>query len=195
MKDYYGLTENFPFQQLVTHSKIQKKLSFVSKGVFNLLKSDCRNQLKIMNVGVKLFSINKKTLDSTGQETCLYRVCQDGLIYIIPFMRKRVFYCGKNLLTKIIKSVDLRHADIEDIELKGILDNLPSGCVVLISLKDYDNNLKVSQGEVQEMTYTNYLEFLKEKYEDSLCCYNSAVRISTMINKEHQHVFNLKYDL
>ena len=62
-------------------------------------------------------------------------------------------------------------------------------------MKDYDNNLKVSQGEVQEMTYTNYLEFLKEKYEDSLCCYNSAVRISTMINKEHQHVFNLKYDL
>lgn len=196
IQNYYGLN-NFPFEQLVTHSKIQKRINFVSKGVFQLLKSDSRNQIKIMAVGVKLFSINKKTVDSIGQEQCLYRVCQDGLSYVIPFMRKRVYFCGRRLFTDLIKAVDIKHTDFgEDNEdLKNLLQNISTGCVVLILLKNTEKEIKYTHEQIFNMTYEEYLAFLKENYQDALCCYNSPIRISTMINKEHQHVFNLKYNL
>ena len=194
IKDYYGLSSEFPFEQLVTHSKIQKKLSFVSKGVYNLLKHDNRNQLKIMAVGVKLFSINKKTMDKSGQvEHCLYRVCQDGLMYAIPFMRKRVYFCDKDLFINMIQGVDVRHSDLPG-ELKDLLDNLSTGCVVLILLKDFDTQIFKHQ-HIYDLDKDAYLKFLREKYLDAICCYNSAVRLSSMINKEHQHVFNIKYNL
>jgi hypothetical protein len=38
-------------------------------------------------------------------------------------------------------------------------------------------------------------ERCKENYKDAVTCYISAVRLSTMINKEHQHVFNLKFKI
>lgn len=194
IKEYYGFDNEFPFEQLVTHSKIQKKLNFVSKGVYNLLKYDNRNQLKIMAVGVKLFSINKKTLDKTGQECCVYRVCQDGLMYVIPFMRKRVYFCGKELFIQLIKGVDVRHSELPSQELRILLDNLSSGCLVMILLKNFETQ-NFSHEKIFAMDKETYLKFLRENYEDSICCYNSAVRLSSMINKEHQHVFNLKYNL
>jgi hypothetical protein len=147
-----------------------------------------------MAVGVKLFSINKKTLDKTGQEQCLYRVCQDGLMYVIPFMRKRVYFCGKDLFLQLIKGVDVRHSDLQSEELRNILDNLSSGCVVMILLKNF-NIINFSHNEIFDLDKESYLKFLRENYEDAICCYNSAVRLSSMINKEHQHVFNMKYDL
>lgn len=194
IKEYYGLSNEFPFEQLITHSKIQKKLSFVSKGVYNLLQHDNRNQLKIMACGVKLFSINKKTLDKSGQiEHCLYRVCQDGLMYAIPFMRKRVYFCGKELFLQLIKGVDVRHSDLPG-ELKGLLDSPSSGCVVMILLKDFELET-FKHADVFGMDKECYLKFLRENYLDAICCYNSAVRLSSMINKEHQHVFYMKYNL
>ncbi len=147
-----------------------------------------------MAVGVKLFSINKKTLDKSGQtEHCLYRVCQDGLSYVVPFMRKRVYFCGKDLFVKLIRGVDVRHSELTG-ELKDLLNGLSSGCVVMILLKDF-NELNFKHAEVFGMDKDAYLKFLRENYLDAICCYNSQVRLSSMINKEHQHVFNIKYDL
>ena len=40
-----------------------------------------------------------------------------------------------------------------------------------------------------------YLQFLRENFIDAICCYTSAVRLSTMLNEDHQHVYNLKYDI
>jgi len=40
-----------------------------------------------------------------------------------------------------------------------------------------------------------YLKFLKDFYDDSVCCFNTRAKISTQISKEHHHVFNLKFDI
>lgn len=62
LKNYYGLNSKFPFDQLITQSQIAKKINFVSRGVYELLLADKRGQLKLINLGVKLFSFNKKKL-------------------------------------------------------------------------------------------------------------------------------------
>ena len=64
--------------------------------------------------------------------------------------------------------------------------------MIIIALKnkpkDFDSKQTCLAGE-------EYLKFLNENYEDSICCFNSRNKISTQISKEHHHVFNLKYDI
>lgn len=203
LQDYYGmiannpstnLTENsfdgFPFEQLVTQSKIYKKLNFISKGLLHIVKSDRRNQLKLINLGVKLFSLNKrKNPDEENTDYCKFRICQDGLIYLLPFMSKRIYFCDdKSLFIKLIKEVDIKKEDIMDMELRDQLDQIKSGCVVMAFVnKKPDASMKFFTPE--------YYQYLKENYNDAVTCYISAVRLSTMINKEHQHVFNLKFKI
>jgi hypothetical protein len=195
IKDFFGLSDDFPFNQLVTHSKIQKKLNLVSKGLYDLLKNDNRNQIKINAVGVKLFTVNKKLHEKDKtEETCNYRVCQDGLIYVLPFMRKRIFYVGVDFFKKILKETDYKINDIENEEIKNSINNMTFGCIVLVIIKNFEG-LNLSQKDIYELSPENYLGFLRNNYLDSITCYNSHYRLSTMINKEHQHVFNLKYNI
>jgi hypothetical protein len=35
----------------------------------------------------------------------------------------------------------------------------------------------------------------QDNFIDAICCFNSPTRLSLMVSKEHQHIFNLKYDL
>ena len=186
LKDYFGFTEKFPFNQLVTHSKISKRINFVSKGVAWLLESDKRNQLKLVNVGVKLFSFNKKKMLVENEQYCKYRICQDGLIYAIPFMTKRVFFTLEETFVKLLKESEVKNEDLPDQELRKQLAGVKSGCVVLILVKEKP------QCRFEE---EKYILYLKENYIDSLCCYTSAVRVTSMVNKEHQHVFFQKFKI
>jgi 16S rRNA C967 or C1407 C5-methylase (RsmB/RsmF family) len=186
LKDFFGLTNRFPMDQLVTHSKISKRINFVSKGVSWLLSADKRNQLKLCNVGVKLFSHNKKKFQDEKEEYCKYRICQDGLIYAIPFMTKRVFFTNQETFVKLLKESEIKYDDLPDQELRKQFFQNTSGCIVLILVKEKPQ-CGFDEG--------NYIPYLKENFVDALCCYISAVRITTMINKEHQHVFSQKFNI
>lgn len=187
LKDYYGIVDNFPMEQLVTTTDLAKKISYVSKGVLNVLNSDKRNRFKVINFGVKLFSLNKKKVD---QEYCQYRICQDGLQYILPFVTKRIFFCHENLFVKLLKLSEMKITEINDPVLQESMTGLSHGCIILISVKD-----KPKMTDVSKMEYSEYNEYLRSNYIDSICCYVSAYRLATMINKEHQFVFNLKYEI
>ena len=108
LKNYYGITDDFPFEQLVTQSKIDKKINFISKGVLNFLRADKRNQMTLIACGIRLFSYNKFKSVENSENFCKYRICQDGLNYLIPYMTKRIFYVENNFIIKLFKNKDLR---------------------------------------------------------------------------------------
>ena len=188
IKDYYGIDDDFPFEQLVTFSKICKKINFVSRGVMNLLRLDKKQKLFVQNAGVKLFKANKQK-DENAINFCLYRVCQDGLMYLLPFMHKRIFCIKEKFFVDILKKKEIKHDDIdeEEKELKIKLKEIGPGCVVLVNTK---NRQKENEKEG-----TNYDKYIKENFIDAICCHNANTRITTMINKEHQHIFELKYNI
>ena len=188
IKDYYGIDDDFPFEQLVTFSKICKKINFVSRGVMNLLRLDKKQKLFVQNAGVKLFKANKQK-DENAINFCLYRVCQDGLMYLLPFMHKRIFCINEKFFVDILKKKEIKHDDIdeEEKELKIKLKEIGPGCVVLVNTK---NRQKENEKEG-----TNYDKYIKENFIDAICCHNANTRITTMINKEHQHIFELKYNI
>ena len=187
IKDYYGIDDDFPFEQLVTFSKICKKINFVSRGVMNLLRLDKKQKLFVQNAGVKLFKANKQK-DENAINFCLYRVCQDGLMYLLPFMHKRIFCIKEKFFVDILKKKEIKHDDIdgeEDLKIK--LKEIGPGCVVLVNTKNKQKD--------NEKEGPNYEKYIKDNFIDAICCHNANTRITTMINKEHQHIFELKYNI
>jgi hypothetical protein len=195
LKEFFGISNDFPFNQLVTHSKLQKKINLVSNGLYELLKNDYRNQIRIKAVGVKLFTNNKRLHEKDKTEdSCNYRVCQDGLMYVLPFMRKRIYYVGIDLFKVILNVLEYKISEINNEEIRKSLELINVGCVVLVMIKNIEV-LNITQKEICDYSTEKYLEFLRNHYLDSITCYNSNYKISKMINKEHQYVFNLKYEI
>ena len=192
IKNYYGIEDEFPFAQLVTFSDICKKINFASLGVINLLKLDKDKKLIIENAGVKLFKANKQK-DENATNFCLYRVCQDGLMYLLPFMHKRIYFVDEKFFVEVLSKKEIKHDDIKDEELKLKLKEDKSGCIVLVNVKSKPNKSELKyENEKEREEYNNYL---RKNYIDAFCCHNAVTRITTMINKEHQHIFELKYKI
>ena len=192
IKNYYGIEDEFPFEQLVTFSDICKKINFTSKGVVNLLKLDKEQKLKIENAGVKLFKANKQKNENVI-DFCLYRVCQDGLMYLLPFMHKRIYYVDEEFFVEILRKKEIKHDDINDEKLKIKLKEDKPGSIVLVNVKCKPKENEIKWGnEKEKEEYNNYL---RKNYIDAICCHNAISRITTMINKEHQHIFELKYKI
>ena len=158
---------------MVTFSKIYKKINFVNKGVKNLLDLDKKQKLFIKNAGIKLFKANKKKNENTTN-FCFYRVCQDGLMYLLPFMHKRIILVNEIFFKEILRKKDIKHEDITDEDLKGYLKEIGNGCVVLVNAKQISNKNKKED--------ENYNNYLKNNFIDAICCHNAETRIILMVN-------------
>ena len=192
IKNYYGIDDDFPFEQLVTFSGICKKINFASKGVIDLLKLDKEKKLIIENAGVKLFKANKQK-DENAVEFCLYRVCQDGLMYLLPFMHKRIYFVNEEIFINILSKKEIKHDDINDEQFRKKLKEDKPGSIVVVNVKCKPNENELKWGNEQEKE--EYNKYLRKNYIDAICCHNAISRITTMINKEHQHIFELKYKI
>lgn len=65
-----------------------KKIYFISKEVSDYLCTDSFKQnLALINIGVHAFQRNNSKFNGTE---CIYRIVQDGVINILPYMTKRV---------------------------------------------------------------------------------------------------------
>ena len=192
IKNYYGIEDDFPFDQLVTFSNICKKINFASKGVIDLLKLDKDKKLIVENAGVKLFKANKQKNENVTY-FCLYRVCQDGLMYLLPFMHKRIYFVDEELFTEILRKKEIKHDDIKDEELKLKLKEDTPGSIVIVNVKCKPNKDEIKYESEKEREIYNI--YLRKNYRDAICCHNAASRITTMTNKEHQHIFELKYKI
>lgn len=64
--------------------------------------------MTLIACGIRLFSFNKFKSGENSENYCKYRVCQDGLNYLIPYITKRVFYVENEFLIKLLKNKDIR---------------------------------------------------------------------------------------
>jgi hypothetical protein len=128
---YYGLRADFPVDQLITQSDDMNKLFFISSEVSRFLYADCHSHnLNIINMGVALFHRNSSKYSSNTE--CIFRLSQDGLLNLIPYMSKRLVYASDLESFKYFlmnKNVDVEA--ISDEPLRTSIDNLTPGCFVL----------------------------------------------------------------
>ena len=61
---------------------------YITKEVSDYLYTDVKHELNIINIGVLLFQRNNGRYG--GNMECIFRIVQDGIINIVPYMSKRI---------------------------------------------------------------------------------------------------------
>lgn len=111
LHEYFGLTEAFPYDRLVARSPTARSLLLLSKEIVALLRADGAGALKVVNTGVRLFEREEaKGLASA------YRVCQDGLHHLLPWLTRQRVQCSPGAATRVLAEKQLAAADIEAFE-------------------------------------------------------------------------------
>lgn len=128
IQSYYGLSKDFPLNQIFTYSDSMNKLQFVTKGLSDLLYADTKQQLELVAAGVEAFVRNQSKF---GGAECIFRISQDGVYHIYPYMTKRVIKCSLDFMRFCVEKVRVEIPEIEDEAKKSELNDLPLGCFVL----------------------------------------------------------------
>eukprot|EP00889_Picochlorum_renovo_P002978 jgi/Picre1/30008/NNA_005384.t1 len=92
MKTFYGIPDDCPvLSSLIsrTFETKPKKLAYISPGVKLLLQMDAKESLKVVFCGLKIFERHE---GRDGMINCIYRICQEGLHSILPYITKQIIY-------------------------------------------------------------------------------------------------------
>ena len=130
IKSYYGLSEDFPLDQITTNSPSMKRLLLINKGISDFLYGDKKSQLMMISAGVEAFVRNTSKFSNTE---CIFRISQDGVYHIYPFMTKRVVKVGLDLFKRIVKEEKVELSEVKDEVLDGFLETISMGCFVMVA--------------------------------------------------------------
>ncbi|CAD8127729.1 unnamed protein product [Paramecium sonneborni] len=132
--DYYGIT-GFPQAQVLGTGQsldiimqVNKKFRYVSEDVKNILFDPKNQNLKLINIGQKLFERGK---ESFGGQVTPFKITQEGLPYIFKYLTKRIVECNKEQFMEILQKRNIRMGDFAHEELKKQFEQLIQGCFVL----------------------------------------------------------------
>lgn len=79
---FYGINSSFPSEYLFYQKDTTNNLVFISDGMANgLMKCTQKYKLKVVNIGVKMFSKNRD-----DKSEAKYRLLQEGLELLLPYM-------------------------------------------------------------------------------------------------------------
>ena len=94
------------------------------------LYADDEHKLNIQHIGTTLMIRNQSRNSSNAE--CIYRIIQDGLRYLVPFMNKRII---RTSCEKAFKQILMNHYhdldDIIDKQMLNEIDKLTPGCFII----------------------------------------------------------------
>lgn len=126
LKSFFELSDDFPFDQLVKHSKGLHKLYLVSRANALLMDHDYLHRLKLKISGVRLF----ENMTNTQGSECEYRATQDGVASLFPFLGPaRVVNLSTNDVNLLLTAKDPVFDDFEE-AARSKLQQMTVGSVV-----------------------------------------------------------------
>ena len=133
--EFYGLSHGVDHSNFFTRSDVHRKCYFVAPGIASLLNCPRNAQrLKIVHTGARCYERGGKPEDSVYP--CQYRVVQEGVESILPFMTKQLLYPSFSEALGVL----YRHAwAFKDMDREGVHANLyreltqnKNGCMVFV---------------------------------------------------------------
>lgn len=128
--NYYGISETFSYQNLLGRTnEVDKKrtLYYVNDAVKDFLECN-QEKVKFINAGLRMFGRVE-----TKFEQCRFRMSQDGVNLILPFLSKRVVGVEVADLLKILLSCEGNEIHPrEKLQCNSKLDGISSGSVILV---------------------------------------------------------------
>ena len=95
LMSYYGFDEDFPKDQIMSRASGDSKVFyFIGKAVKKYMAAGLQDRITIINSGLKCFERNNNECEVN------YRVAQEGIHYLAPYMKNRKFIVStKDFLT------------------------------------------------------------------------------------------------
>ncbi|CAG8647233.1 8985_t:CDS:2, partial [Scutellospora calospora] len=166
IREYYGLSHEFPTEQLLVRSVNEKNkmLYFVSESVKRVLQAPDCHRLKVVNSGVRTF---------TRQETnepikCRLRFNAEGIIMMYPYISKKRVVNFRLEDLKVLLSEPMPLIDRFYEKLQERLKELDMGCIVV------------------------YVEPCKEHDAIILPVWRAAVSLNLLCRKEERRALELR---
>ena len=164
---YYGLSPAFPRRSLLTPSEVHKKnVYFISESIRSLLHTDARKAVRVINMGVKSFSINKERVSTPD---CKYRICQDAVPFLFDYITKRK--CVSTSREDFNQLISLRFVKLEavfDPSLRAQLEVSNGYFIVHFQQADLDEKivlLKHADARLVLMVSDELIQGFKIRYE------------------------------
>ncbi|KAK6106374.1 NOL1/NOP2/sun family protein [Brugia pahangi] len=128
---HYGISEMFPYQNLLGRTAEPNKkrtLYFVNSAVKQFLLCN-QDKVKVINAGIRMFGRVESKYN-----ICQFRILQDGIRTILPYLGKRTVEISVEDMCKILKVED-RNGNCQRYELEcdEKFRGISSGSVVLVS--------------------------------------------------------------
>jgi len=86
IKNFFGLSDKFPMDQLFVRSEKSNSIYFVSTNVRDMMLNDDGKKLRVVNTGVKMWT---KHDSKDLVYDCAYRLSQEGIPPLLPYLSKR----------------------------------------------------------------------------------------------------------
>ncbi|ELR11304.1 NOL1/NOP2/Sun domain family, member 2, putative [Acanthamoeba castellanii str. Neff] len=97
VKEYFGIKESFPEQQLMARGEGSPRIYFLSSAVSNVLWRNTSRFSKVVNTGIRML-----VKHAPPDAKCHYRPCQEGLEWLYPYMTKRLVTVSFDDMAKLI---------------------------------------------------------------------------------------------
>lgn len=96
-----------------------KKVYFITHELSRYLHSDAKKELKIISTGCTVFVRNQGK--NSANVECIYRVCQDGIRFLLPWLSSRIMLtdCAETFKRLIMHRYHDQDTDLKDKELSA----------------------------------------------------------------------------
>ena len=128
---YYGLTQDFPLDQIFTYSPTMNKLMVINRGLSDMLYGDQEKQLSLVAAGAETFIRN--TSKTYGGTECIFRISQNGVYHVYPFMTKRIIRIDLDIFLLLLNKKKIEFSDIPESDFKDKVKALTWGCFVVVT--------------------------------------------------------------
>lgn len=132
------------------------KLLVINRGLSDLLYADQDKALNIIAGGAETFIRNSSK--KYGGTECIYRISQNGIYHVYPFMTKRIFHTDLKTFLFFLNKVKIPITEIENEEFKAQVDKLSCGCFVLVT--------KINESEEEAMVLHRHHEHINLMISD-----------------------------
>lgn len=128
VRDFYKVDKSFPNAQLLGRCQQENKrtIYLVSETVKNIIETN-GDKLKVINTGVRVFC----RCEGKEELACNFRVCQEGLPTVLPFLGARKLCMSKEDLYVMLTEEYPLETQFSP-ELQAQLKDLEMGCVLLV---------------------------------------------------------------
>ena len=138
----------------------KKKVLLISEGVRQFLDADNEGKIKLINMGCKVFEKGKETF---AGHSCLYRLSQEGIHFLLPFMKARKIRVSLDFFKAVIKIHSLVHDNIEDKEVRGQMKEMVQGSFCLFIEEEVEGRSVVDAVVGQNVKHSFHLLVGKEE--------------------------------